>query len=122
MNDCNVVPDGADHHRGEYWYRCITCGRTDWCARYDRFERKEPLKDCEGEYTVKVNRGISVKETTKRYVRILTDGTARISTLEELINVPASVKIYELGAEVRVKTRVEVVPVETESHTGKQEL
>jgi hypothetical protein len=107
--DCNVVADGVDRHRGEYWYKCLTCGRTDWCAYYDKFEKNEPLKDCKGKHTVKVNRGISLNEE-KRYVRVLNDGTAHVLTLSELKNVPESVRLYELGPEVKVKTTIEVVP------------
>ena len=110
--DCNVVADSVDLHRGEHWYRCTTCGRTDWCAVYDRFERTEPLLDCRGTH--------HMKEADKRYVRVMNDGTSAVLTLEELVNVPASVKIYELGPEVKVKTRIEAVPVETQSHTGRE--
>jgi hypothetical protein len=61
-----------------------------------------------------------MKEADKRYVRVMNDGTSAVLTLEELVNVPASVKIYELGPEVKVKTRIEAVPVETQSHTGRE--
>lgn len=44
--DCDVVFDFCSPHNGEYWYRCNTCGRTDWCAAYDKFKYNEPLKDC----------------------------------------------------------------------------
>ena len=113
-NDCNVVPDGVSKHNGEYWYKCLTCGRTDWCAYYDKFEKNEPLKDCKGKHTVKeyvseTTCGINLNEE-KRYVRVLSDGTAHILRLEELKNVPESVRLYELGSEVKVKTTIEVVP------------
>lgn len=62
---------------------------------------------------MKVNRGISVKETTKRYVRVMNDATARISTLDELKAVPASAEIYELGPRVQVVVRVEAVRAES---------
>lgn len=43
---CNVVYDYCSPHNGEYWYKCTTCGATDWCAYYDKFERDEPLRGC----------------------------------------------------------------------------
>ena len=111
--DCNVVADSVDLHRGEHWYKCTACGRTDWCARYDHFERTEPLKGCKGKH--------HMKEADKRYVRVMNDGSAQIITLDELVNVPASVKIYELGPEVRVTTRIEAVRVERRSLTWRED-
>lgn len=71
--------------------------------------RRETKNRCEGDHSMKVNRGINLNEE-KRYVRVLADGTAHILTLQELKNVPESVTLYELGPEVKVVTKVEVVP------------
>ena len=43
---CNIAYDYCSPHNGEYWYKCTTCGATDWCAYYDKFERNEPLRGC----------------------------------------------------------------------------
>lgn len=47
-NKCNVIFDYSSPHNGEYWYKCTTCGASDWVARYDKFERNEPIKGCTG--------------------------------------------------------------------------
>jgi hypothetical protein len=46
---CDVVFDFHSPHNNEYWYKCNTCGATDWFAYYhrDKVKRDEPLKDCE---------------------------------------------------------------------------
>lgn len=118
-NDCNVVPDGVSKHNGEYWYKCLTCGRTDWCAYYSKFENNEPLLDCKGKHIVKeeTTRGINMN-VEKRYVRVLSDGTAHILTLSELKNVPESAVLYELGSRVKVNFTIEVVPSKPTYRSG----
>lgn len=29
-----LVSTGVDKHKGEYWYKCRDCGRSDWIASY----------------------------------------------------------------------------------------
>ena len=71
--------------------------------------RRETKNKCEGDHSMKVNRGINLKQE-KRYVRVQIDGNAHILTLQELKNVPEKATLYELGPEVKVVTKVEVVP------------
>jgi hypothetical protein len=37
--------DGIDTHRGEYWYKCARCGRSDWIASYGTMEQLMP-REC----------------------------------------------------------------------------
>ena len=37
--------DGIDTHKGEYWYRCARCGRSDWIARYGTKDQLMP-REC----------------------------------------------------------------------------
>ena len=46
---CDVVFDYASSHNGEYWYKCKTCGATDWCAYYDKFDNDKPIRGCKSE-------------------------------------------------------------------------
>lgn len=103
--DCDVVFDFLSPHNGEYWFKCKTCGASDWCGRHDKFEQHEPLKDCKG------TRMITPKEN-KRYVWIRADGEAKIvdTDIVELWQSPSfdreKDRIYELGAEVEIRVTV----------------
>lgn len=121
-NDCNVVFDGLSAHNGEYWYRCTTCGKTDWCAYYDEFEKNEPLKDCTGTYKKEKGMDRTFNPPTKpqkQYVCIrgdhppilLTDEDALIGSFNSNLRTDAD-RYYELGPEVKIKTTVEVVKSE----------
>ena len=46
MKKCDVVFEYCSPHNGEYWYKCKTCGATDWFAYYDTPERYEPIRGC----------------------------------------------------------------------------
>ena len=126
-NDCNVVFDFLSNHNGEYWYRCLTCGRTDWCAYYDKFEPNEPLKDCTGTHKKEkgMTRGINSSKTQKQYVcirdghpPILLEGEdALIGSFNSNLRTDAD-RYYELGPEVKIKTTVEVVKTEPVYRSG----
>ena len=111
----------------EYWYTCLTCGRTDWCASYSKFERNKPLKDCKGKHTVKEEdkkRGIDLNEE-KRYVLICEGHPAFIlngqkelaKSFNSNLRTDAD-RYYELGPEVKVVTTVEVVPAKPVYRSG----
>lgn len=50
---CDVVYDFVSPHNGEYWYKCKTCGATDWFAYYDTPERDEPIRGCKNDSSKK---------------------------------------------------------------------
>ncbi len=33
-NGHEIVFDGLSPHNGEYWYKCVKCGKSDWIASY----------------------------------------------------------------------------------------
>lgn len=35
----NIVEDGVDIHKGDYWYKCTKCGQSDWIAFYETKEQ-----------------------------------------------------------------------------------
>ena len=37
--------DGLDTHKGEYWYKCARCGRSDWIASYGTKDQLMP-REC----------------------------------------------------------------------------
>ena len=43
---CNLEYMYCHPHNGEYWYRCTTCGATDWFARYNLPEKTHQLTEC----------------------------------------------------------------------------
>lgn len=117
-NDCNVVFDGISKHNGEYWYKCTTCGKSDWCASYDKFEQNEPLKDCTGTYKKEkkdMDRTFNSTKTQKQYVcirsehpPILLEGEdALIDSFNSNLRTDTD-RYYELGAEVEIKVTVSV--------------
>jgi hypothetical protein len=47
---CNIVFDFVSPHNNEHWYRCTTCGATDWFAYYGRPAHDKPIKGCNPEF------------------------------------------------------------------------
>lgn len=43
------VSDGLSSHNGEYWYKCIECGKTDWIASYGTMDQLDNGEPCEGQ-------------------------------------------------------------------------
>jgi hypothetical protein len=50
MTEHTIVDDGLSPHNGEYWYKCIKCGKSGWIASYGtlnqlNFYNKECVND-----------------------------------------------------------------------------
>lgn len=43
---CNIIFDFVSPHNGEYWYKCTTCGASDWFGRNATVYADSPLRDC----------------------------------------------------------------------------
>jgi hypothetical protein len=45
---CNVLFDFHSPHNNEYWFKCTTCGATDWFSHYDQnnVEEDRPIRGC----------------------------------------------------------------------------
>ena len=48
-NKCNVAFDYLSEHNGEYWYKCTTCGKSDWFSRSVKPDPNQPIKGCSGQ-------------------------------------------------------------------------
>ena len=44
--NCNIIFDYISAHNGEYWYRCTTCGASDWFAYYEKPAITSQLSTC----------------------------------------------------------------------------
>lgn len=101
--------------------RGCPCGREfnyEECVDPHCLRKKTRKKDCEGDHTMKVNRGINLNEE-KRYVLIRENSDLPpviLNDQEELIRSfnsnlrKDSDRYYEIGQEVKVKTTIEVLP------------
>ncbi len=47
---CNIIFDYVYPHNNEHWYKCTTCGATDWFAYYDTPAHDKPIKGCNPEF------------------------------------------------------------------------
>lgn len=56
MKKCNWVEDGLSPHNGEYWYKCKTCGATDWIASYGTMSQLNGGKKCKQAQSLQQNR------------------------------------------------------------------
>lgn len=105
--NCDVVFDFLSQHNGMYWFKCKTCGASDWCGRHDKFEQHEPLKDCKGTRTMTPKEKKSYVWVRKDWtVSIIEDPVALLDSTQYSNFDPENDRIYELGAEVEIKVTV----------------
>ncbi len=43
---CNIVFDFVSPHNNEYWYKCTTCGASDWFAYTYKPNATGPIAGC----------------------------------------------------------------------------
>jgi hypothetical protein len=110
---CNLVFDFHSPHNNEYWYKCTTCGETDWFAYYNRPKKTDSLNTC------KEKRQMTANNTNRpRYLWIRPNS---VETPLVLIDDPVAIfrgnqfdesvdKLYQIGNEVKMKVVVEPVP------------
>jgi hypothetical protein len=92
---CNIVFDFHSPHNNEYWYRCTTCGATDWLAYYDA-DKTPKFYGCK-KYMIK-------------YICLRKDGKlVLIHDIAKFADKQDGDSYFELGREVRFKTVVEAI-------------
>jgi hypothetical protein len=52
--NCNLVFDFHSPHNNEYWYKCTTCGESDWFAHYSQPEKTDSLRTCKQKQETKM--------------------------------------------------------------------
>lgn len=108
---CNLEFDFHSPHNNEYWYRCTTCGETDWFAYYGRPKNTDPLRTCKNkkeESTMNTQKYLLIRPNSVESPMLIIDDPTTLfrgNQFDESVD-----KLYALGPEVKLKVTLEPVP------------